>query len=42
MNLMQDDYDVLGRDETSLCTSFDILDPCESVYGNLDEVSKSL
>ncbi len=42
MNLMQDDYDVLGRNETSLCTGVDIHDPCESVYGNLDEVSKSL
>ncbi len=44
MNLMimQDDYDVLDRNETSLCTSVDIHDPCKSVYGNLDEVSKSL
>ena len=33
----QDDYDVLGRNETSLCIS---VDPSESVYGNLDEVRK--
>ncbi len=38
----QDDYDVLDRNEMSLCTSADINDPCESVYGNLDEVSKRL
>ncbi|XP_064406269.1 uncharacterized protein LOC135351235 [Halichondria panicea] len=36
---MRDDYDVLDRNEMSLCTSADIHDPCESVYGNLDEAS---
>ncbi|XP_064406194.1 uncharacterized protein LOC135351174 [Halichondria panicea] len=36
---IRDDYDVLDRNETSLCTSVDIHDPCKLVYGNLEEAS---